>query len=252
MLEVVGPDEVVRVGQAEAAHVLAVQQRGDVAGGADGAAAGAGGVALLAGARAEAGALGVHRVVAAVGPDRAGAQHAQPHRRAAEGLQQRGERTRPRHRVVVHHPHPVRVVAHERAGDPGGEAARPADVAVQVHHVGAERVLVGHAAAGVGGGVVDHDDRIGPAVLRGEAVEALGEQLLAIVGDDHGDDALAERLGMGGGLDVAGPADGRTGLVRGCGVAHCASCWGFRVACAARPQCTEAPPPLRDGRGTEL
>ena len=66
------------------------------------------------------------------------------------------------------------------------------------------------------------------------------------------DDALAERLGMGGGLDVAGPADGRTGLVRGCGVAHCASCWGFRVACAARPQCTEAPPPLRDGRGTEL
>src|SRR5699024_11194759 len=110
----------------------------------------------------------------------------------------------------------------------GGEATRSPDVAAQEDDIRLQRALIRDGPGGGAGGVVDDHDGIGPAVVGGEGVEAVGQQLLGVVGADDGSDPWRRRGGMGGRVPgaVVGPR---------CGMVNSASCGGRGRVSGARP-----------------
>ncbi len=93
------------------------------------------------------------------------------HQARLVGRQQHRQALRRRHDVVVHQPDPVEALRVRRA-DREVEAARPAEVLLGAEHLQAgERARGQHVGGVVGGGVVDHDHRVGGTVERGQAGE---------------------------------------------------------------------------------
>ena len=102
--------------------------------------------------------------------------------------QQTGEPVRQGDDVVVHQPEPV-VPVGEGGHDAGVEAPGPAGVLGQVdapHHRVVAVLLVEELTRAVGAGVVDDVDGLQRPGLREERREQVGQELLAVVGDDHG------------------------------------------------------------------
>ena len=188
-LEVVVPQEVVRPRQAAQAACPGVHEDRDERCRTDRQAArGRGRQAFcLAGERLAA--RGVHRVIPSVGPDHpAGDQRRGLGRVAFAGGQQRPQRARTGHRVVVHEPDEVRV-AGQGQRRAAGEAARAAGVARQPGQPDG-RIMPAHRRGGpVGRGVVDHDHRVRRPALRVHRGERLEQQLPPVAGDhDRGHD----------------------------------------------------------------
>jgi len=197
-LEVVVPQEVVRPRQAPPAAYPGVHEDRDKRCRTDRQAArGRGRQAFcLAGERLAA--RGVHRVRPPVGPeDAARDQRGGPGRVAFAGGQQRPQRTRLGHRVVIHEPDEVDVTGQGQRRAIG-EPARAAGVARQPGQPYG-RILPAHRRSGpVGRGVVDHDHDVRRRGLRMHRFKRLEQQLPPVAGDHdrgHGRRIAPERVG---------------------------------------------------------
>ena len=188
-LEVVVPQEVVRPRQAAPAAHPGVNEDRDERGRTDRHAARRCGrqAFCLAGKRLAA--WGVHRVRSPVGPDHAaGDQRGGVARVAFAGRQQRQQRARLGHRVVVHEPDEVRA-AGQGQRRAVGEPARAAGVARQLGQPD-RRVVAAHRRGGpVGRGVVDHDHGVRRPALATHRGERLEQQLPPVAGDHNRDHA---------------------------------------------------------------
>jgi hypothetical protein len=187
-LEVVVPQEVVRPRQAAAAAHPGVHEDRDKRCRTDRQAARRPGrpAFCLAGERLAA--RGVHRVRASVGPDHAaGHQRGRVARVALARGQQRPQRARLGHRVVVHEPDEVRAIGQGQRRAVG-EPARAAGVARQLGQPDG-RIVPAHRRGGpVGRGVVDHDHGVRRPALRLQRGERLEQQLPPVAGDHDRDD----------------------------------------------------------------
>src|SRR5699024_9737111 len=81
------------------------------------------------------------------------------------------------------------------------------EILAQGVHFGAHRVLAGHLSGAVGGGIVDDYHGCQRPLLSSQRIQATGEQLGPVVGDDDGDGSAHAATPTDSGTAVPGGAD---------------------------------------------